>query len=165
MGPSVRIISLVITERMHGSLYALLILSFAALCMGQISGSNQHVSKLSAYCYYYKTASVNNNNNAMMNVSSDNIYAYGSIYVSPTLAINSDSTLLGRCRPDNPGTLHHDCSTSDDNNFSDTSTNFVYVLACLECHYYLGDCIFDDFAGELPAPTTGSGTLTCSLCN
>ena len=101
------------------------------------SGTNMKLDKESAYCYYYQTSHANITNlNTFMNATSDNLYAYASIYASGSAGIDSTSTQLGYCRPNQY--VENTCSTIDDNSFTYISYETQYILVCIECHYWLG---------------------------
>ena len=121
----------------------------------------------SAYCEYYKTVSADlTSTTSYMNTTSQNIYAYATLYASPDVSITTDSILLGKCRTHTPGAVFgtYTCSSSDSNVFTYTSTNLQYILACIECHYLLGPCNFDGYNGVLPQAPTASGQVPCPNC-
>ena len=126
------------------------------------SGSDFSLSPKSAYCYYYFSNNPSFNNiNTFMNATSNNIYGYASVWTSPTQNITSDSVQLGSCKPKDGA--DSTCSTTTGNTFNYISYDPQYILVCLECHYYLGNCIFEAFNGATTELTDNS-YVSCSSC-
>merc|ERR1712110_74518 len=116
------------------------------------TGSNLKIPQSAAVCWSYYAPTT----------TSNNLYAHVSLYASPALSITSKSISLGSCMPNSA--VNNTCSTSENNQFSFVSYEAQYVLACLECHYWLGPCIFDKYSVTL-TETGEDGSVPCYICN
>ena len=144
----------------------LLVLCCVFVCSSQASfveSGSITLNKTSAYCYYYKTNNAYfSDADTWMKATSDNLYAYASVYASSSLQIDKSSVALGKCRPHDE--TNRTCDTSTDNTFTYISYDTEYVLVCLECHYWFGDCIIDDYTTEL-VESPQQGEIPCSICS
>ena len=150
------------TTLLFASLFAIVFFAGVSDAQFVANGTNFHVSKTSAYCFYYSSSNININNfNTYINATSNNLYGYASVYVSSSLKLNAAANQLAICNPNK--NTKNSCSTEDYTfNLSQSGTT-QFVLVCLECHYYLGDCIFDDYYVEM-TDTITEGDVDCTLC-
>jgi hypothetical protein len=128
------------------------------------NGTNFHVTHNAAYCFYYSTGDLDvSNTNTWLNATSNNLFAYAGIFLSPTLSLTPSTIQLAVCCPnDHTGDT---CDTTSANSFSYQNSGATqYVLACLECNYWLGDCIFDLFNLNL-GQQFEQGYVQCSFCH
>ena len=144
----------------------IVLLLHVSLVSGQLwtaNGTDLSVPKGQAWCYSYYASTVHiSQADTFAEGSSNNLYAHVSVYASPDLAIESQSTTLGSCLPTR-GT-NKTCSTSSDNVFTYVSYDPRYILACFECHYWLGPCVFQNYFTTLSQEPKGSW-VPCSACN
>ena len=110
------------------------------------NGTNFAVNSTSAYCFYYSSNSINiDNTNTFISATSNNLYGYASVYITSSLKISVSADLLAQCIPNQNS--QNTCSTGDlEYSFAQNSGSSKFVLLCLECHYWLGECIFDDYS-------------------
>lgn len=147
------------------SLYVLLLLGCCTFITAQYveTGSDLHMDSDSAYCYYYQTSNAYiTNTDTYMNATSDNLYAYATVYASTDLGITSSSVLLSKCTPHS--SVNDTCGTNTDSTFTYISYDTQYILVCLECHYWLGDCIIDNYTAYLTI-SPSYGYVSCSTCH
>ena len=110
------------------------------------------VDKTSAYCFYYSSTSVSiSNYDTYINATSNNLYGYVTVYTNSQPAVTVTAVNRAICTPNQNS--RNTCSTENISfSYTETTSKAQYVLVCLECHYWLGQCIFDSFFVNMNSP-------------
>ena len=121
------------------------------------------VDKISAYCFYYNSTSVSiSSSDTFISATSNNVYAHITIYTNNQPAVTVTAVNRATCTPIQNS--KNTCSTKNIYfSYTETTSELQYVLACLECYYWLGQCIFDEFLVNMNSPFE-QGYVDCPEC-
>jgi len=146
------------------SLIVVALLCLFSAAYGYTDSGSLTIDAKSAYCYYYDSSSVSvSNMNTWINGTSNNLYGYISVYASPSDSLGLTSTTLAICSP-NQGN-HNECSTQSIQFTYSNSVETTYIFVCMECHYWFGPCIFDEYNVALTNSAPQEGYVDCSFCH
>mmetsp|Transcript_18489 Transcript_18489/g.23429 ORF Transcript_18489/g.23429 Transcript_18489/m.23429 type:complete len:152 (-) Transcript_18489:56-511(-) len=143
----------------------LVLLSFSSLIVAQsdcFNGTDLEVDNREAYCYYYSSNSLTfDYTEVYLNATSNNIYSHVTVWVNSELAAAGQK--LADCEPMDP-TSGNTCNTQDAQySYQNTDGSTMYVLLCLECHFWIDDCDFDSHNGCMNAAYQ-EGIVSCPDC-
>merc|ERR1712232_690852 len=149
---------------MQRSLFFIFIFTFFTCSFAlSTNGTSFSVKERSAYCFYYTSKDISvTNSNTWINGTSNNLYGYLSVYSSTTGSIDIRATNLAICTP-NQGN-ENQCSTENISFQYSQTVRTETILVCMECHYWLGPCIFGTYYAEL-AQRFSEGYVDCLTCN
>ena len=142
---------------------SILLLACLGWCQADCAtnSTESEIDSRSAYCFYYGSNQLSfSANDTFLEVTSNNVFAHATVWVNSEISASGQK--LADCEPFEGKA--QTCNTADEQySFTNTDGTTMYVLVCLECHYWFGDCDIDAYHACLNAPFK-QGPVSCPNC-
>lgn len=141
--------------------FFILAIATAPILAESCYNDTQEVDAREAYCFYYSSSKIAfDYTTVFLNATSNNVFLHATLWVNSELKVGGHK--LADCEPHDGD--DNTCCTSDEMySYENNDGTSMYVLLCLECHYWLDDCDVDKYQACLDQEAQ-QGYVTCPEC-